>query len=649
MQISRTIPVRKEGNSSVTADSESSKHSQNRGKHGEKPSSLTTLRRLFRLAFEYRTACLSVLFLHICLVGLGLSTLGLTGLGIDFLSSVVLQTETIQWPFGFVPPAGWTPFQIVIALSAAILVVALSTAWLKYVAATASAALSQQILIRLRKEIYGRLQHLSFQFYDSGESSSIINRAAGDANSVRNFVDGVVVRLLTVVLTLSIYLVYMFQVHAGLTIACLATTPVLWVGAVVFSRLVQPAYRHASELGDLMIRTLVENLQGIQVVKCFGRESEQAAKFEQANRNIRDQKSSIFFRISTFQPMMGLLTQVNMLILIGYGGQLVIQEKLALGAGLFVFANLLSEFANRVGHITNIVNSIQSSLTSAERVFEVLDEPLRITSLPDAEQISGVHKSIELDRVCFGYQPEKAVLHEISLQISAGECLGITGPTGSGKSTLLYLLKRFYDVDSGVIRFDGTDIRELSLDDVRKHLGIVFQECFLFSNTVAENIAFGDPCASMEQIRAAASVACADQFIRELPDGYESLIGEHGSNLSGGQRQRITLARAILTNPAVLLLDDATASVDPGTEAEISEAVTFAAKGRTTVLVSNRISTLLHADRIVVLSKGSIEDIGTHQELLQRSHYYRQLFELQTPESASSFEPDFFQAASSPN
>ena len=568
--------------------------------------------------------------MQIALVVLSLSTLGITGLGIDYLSSQVLKNSVPpQWPLGLHPPAAWSPLQVVTAMSGLILVVALLTAALKYLAAIASSALSQEVLVRIRTDVYSKLQQLSFNFYDAGDSSSIINRAAGDASNVRNFVDGVIIKVLTVLLTLTVYLVYMLKMHVGLTLVCLATTPLLWVGAIVFSKLVQPAYRQASELSDVMIRTLVENLQGIQVVKGFARESEQAARFQEANHNIRDLKETIFFRISTFQPSMGLLTQINMLVLIGYGGTLVIRGELALGTGLFVFANLLHEFANQVSQITNIANSIQTSLASAQRVFEVLDEPIQITTEANAQRLHSVSESIELDDVSFGYHPDRIVLHDVSLRIQAGECIGITGPTGSGKTTLLSLLKRFYDVRSGSICLDGVDLRKLNLDDVRRAMGIVFQDSFLFSNTIAANIAFGIPDATMDQIAAAAKIAAADEFIRELPDQYESMVGEHGANLSGGQRQRLALARAIVTNPSILLLDDATASVDPETEYEIREAIVAAMHERTTIVVSSRLSTLSQTDRIVVLQKGTISAVGTHEELLESCVWYRELAELQ--------------------
>ena len=604
--------------------------SQTKPRTAPPPGTRKLLRRLMKLTLEYRRQCLSVVLLQTLLVVLGMSTLGMTGWGIDFLKATATgSADSVRWPLGMAAPAGWPPVVVLVCLSTVILIVALITAGLRYMAALASAALSQEVLIRMRTEIYAKLQQLSFHFYDAGESSSIINRAAGDANAVRNFIDGVVIRVLTVTLTLGVYLFYMLQMHFRLTIWCLASTPLLWIGAAMFSRVVQPAYRRASELSDVMIRTLVENLQGIHVVKGFAREVEQAEKFRIANQSIRSVKESIFFRVSTFQPVMGLLTQFNMLVLIGYGGTLVIHGELALGTGLFVFANLLHEFANQVGQITNIVNTIQSSLASAERVFEVLDEPVRIQSRPDAIRLTRATGHIEFRNVTFGYQSDKPVLQNVSFEVPPGMSIGITGPTGSGKTTLLSLLMRFYDVDDGEILLDGHDIRGVRLDDVRRSMGIVFQESFLFSNTVAANIAFGQPTATIDRIERAAQMASADEFIREMPDGFDSMVGEHGSNLSGGQRQRLSLARAMLTDPPVLLLDDATASVDPETEHEIRLAMQSAMQGRTTLIVSNRLSALRRADRILVLNGGCLEASGTHQDLMQCSLYYRHMAELQ--------------------
>ena len=588
------------------------------------------LRRLVRLGYEYRWGALLMVGMHVLLVGLSIATLGLTGLGIDYIRHVVQPaSREPAWPFGIMPPADWTPRTVVAALSVLILTTALVNAFVRFLAAIATANLTQTILVALRAGVFEKLQRLSFHFYDSGESSSIINRAAGDVNAVRSFVDAVLVKIVTVALTLAVYLVYMLRVHVGLTFWCLISSPLLWVGAVLFSRLVQPAYRRASELGDAMVRTLVESLTGIQVIKGFAREPEEIAKFEAATRRIRDQKESIFWQVSTYQPIMGLLTQVNMLVLIGYGGILVVRGEVQLGAGLFVFANLLHEFANQVSQITNIANTIQSSLVGAQRVFEVLDAPVQIQSPPGAVRLPRARGIVEFAGVTFGYRPGQPVLHDVSFRVEPGERVGICGPTGSGKTTLLSLIMRFYDVDAGRVMIDGIDVRQLDVDDLRRNMGIVFQDSFLFSHTVAANIAFGHPEATLEQIERAARIALAAEFVEGLPQRYDTVVGEHGSNLSGGQRQRLAIARALLPDPPILLLDDATASVDPETEHEIRAALDAAMERRTTLVVSNRVSTLRKTDRILVIEDGRITAVGTHHDLLASSPYFRQLTDLQ--------------------
>lgn len=609
-----------------------------------KVSNAYLLRRMLALGFRYRWGCLLVVALHLLLVAMNVGGLGLTGLGIDFLRHEVdPQSSPPKWPLGFEIPAHWPPLGVVFLIAAGVFAIALVNSVVRYLAALASAALSQKIQTQLRGDVYDKLQRLSFHFFDANESSSLINRAAGDVTSVRNFVDGVLIRVLTVTLTLVIYLAYMFNIHAGLTLACLATTPLLWIVAVLFSRRVQPAYRQASELVDKAVTTVVENVQGVHVVKGFGREPQEIAKFAAANRQIRQQRARIFWRVSTFQPLMGALTQLNMLVLLLFGGYLVVQGRIPLGAGMFVMANLLHEFANQVGNITNIANTIQASLIAGQRVFEILDAPVQISSPPHAVRLPRAVGAVRFEHVNFAYQPGQQVLADIEIDVPAGECLAMAGETGAGKSTLLSLIARFYDVRSGVVLVDGTDVRNLDLDDLRRNIGIVFQESFLFSNTVAANIAFGYPDATPEQIDRAARVAAAHEFISKLPDGYDTMIGEYGSNLSGGQRQRLAIARALLLDPPMLILDDALAAVDAETEHEIQQAIDNAMRGRTTFLVSNRVSALRRADRILVLQQGRVAQIGTHEELLRQPGYYRRLVELQfgdLAEAGTSAHPE---------
>ncbi len=585
---------------------------------------------MLRLGWRYRGACLWVIALQAGLVLFQLGTLGLTGLGIDVVRHA-LQPESPPptWPWRITPPADWSALVVVWWIAGLILAVAAAQALLKYVAARAACDLSQRVLLQLRSDVYDKLQRLSFRFFDATESSSIINRAAGDAQAVRTFVDGVIIKVIGVGLSLVIYMSYMLSVHVPLTLACLATSPLLVWGAIQFSRMVQPEYRRGSELVDRLVLTLVENFQGIQVVKAFAREGEESEKFASANQAVLNQKRRLFWRVSLFQPLMGLLPQLNMLVLIGYGGYLVIHDQMPLGAGLFVFAGLLQEFSNQISQIINIVNTIQTSLTGAQRVFEVLDAPLEIRNPAQPIRLERVRGELEFVDVQFGYRPGEPVLQDISLKIAPGECIALAGATGAGKSTLLSLVSRFYDVESGAVRIDGQDVRELDLDQLRRHIGLVFQESFLFSNTIAANITFGQPAADAAELRRVARLACADEFIARLPDGFQTLVGEHGANLSGGQRQRLAIARALLLDPPILILDDATSALDPETEHEIQQAIQNATVGRTTLIVSNRVSTLRRADRILMLERGRIVQVGTHAELSQRRGPYRRWCELQ--------------------
>jgi ATP-binding cassette subfamily B protein len=585
--------------------------------------------RMLWLGWQFRTNCLAVLVLNLLLVALNLTGLQLAGLGIDVLRRALQPNSPIpQWPLGWTPPSNWSPMTLISVVAGLVLVVAVVQAALKFVTAVVGAALSQQIVIQLRTDVYDKLQRLSFHFFDSHDSSSIINRVAGDVQAVRGFVDGVLLKVLTVALSLGVYLAYMLSVHAMLACACLLTSPLLWVGAVWFSRTVRPLYKRSSDLNDKLILRLSENVQGIQVVKGFAREEDEIARFEEANRQLKDQKYDIFWKLSVYQPTMGFLTQISQLVLIGYGGALVIQGQLPLGAGLFVFANLIHEFANQVGHIINIANSAQTSLTGAERVFAVLD----------AISLGRSQGRITFENVRFAYKakvsstadkPPEAVLQDISLQIEPGEIIGLVGETGAGKTTLLNLIARFYDADAGRVLIDGIDVRQFNLQELRRNIGLVFQESFLFSNTVAANIAFGQPGADLKQVEEAARLAAAHEFVADLPEGYDSLIGEHGANLSGGQRQRLAIARALLLDPPILLMDDATAAVDAETEHEIQQAIASAQHGRTTLLVSNRISALKRTDRIYVLHEGQIVESGSHAELMQLDGEYAKLARIQ--------------------
>jgi len=423
--------------------------------------------------------------------------------------------------------------------------------------------------------------------------------------------------------------VYMVNLSPPLTLACLATTPLLWALSAWHTRRTQPEYAQNRTLVEKMVQVFVESLQGIAVTKAFGREAEDRARFEAANNAVLTQQHIIFWRVSLFSPAIGFLTRINMMVLLGYGGWLVIHGQLPLGTGLVVFAGLLEQFSGQVNNVAAIVNSVQQSLIGARRVFEILDAPIEVKSAPDAIRRPKLNGDVSFENVSFAYDGAEAVVREINLQVKAGECVAILGATGAGKSVLMSLVPRFFDPTAGRVLIDGIDVRKIELDDLRRNIGLVFQESFLFSNTVAANIAFGHPEATRAQIEKAARIAAAHDFIMQLPNGYDTVLGESGNSLSGGQRQRLAIARAVLLEPAILLLDDPTAAIDSETEHEIFEALDRAIAGRTTFIVAHRLSTLRRADFIVVLERGRIVQRGTHEQLMREAGPYLHVASLQ--------------------
>jgi ATP-binding cassette subfamily B protein len=614
------------------------------------PSNGDLILRLCGLAWRYRVRCLSVLGIQLVLLSMGILGLGLTGIGIDYIRHQADGTPLAPNRLHLRLPLAWPPLEVLGLLAGLILAFALARAVLNYAYAVLVNILVQRhIVVDLRGEVYEKLQRLSFRFYDANTTGSIITRVTSDVQNVRMFVDQVLIQSLIMVISLTVYVIYMASLSPGLTVACLATTPLLWLMAAAFSRKIQPEYARNRTLVDKMVQILTESIQGIVVTKGFGREAENRAYFDAANDAVYTQQKNIFWRVSLFTPAVGFLTRINVMILLGYGGWLVIHGRLQLGAGLVVFASLLEQFSGQVNNVANIVNSVQQSLIAARRVFEVLDAPIEVRSAPDAVRRPRLEGAVRFENVSFTYrradvpadpaqrelsamagaQAEDRVLRDIDLEVKPGECIAILGATGAGKSVLMGLIPRFYDVTAGRLLVDGIDVRRLHVDDLRRNIGLVFQESFLFSNTVAANIAFGHPGATKAQIERAARIAAAHDFIGRLPKGYDTVLGESGNSLSGGQRQRLAIARAVLLEPAILLLDDPTAAIDSDTEHEIFEALDRAIAGRTTFIVAHRLSTLRRADRIIVMANGRIVQQGTHADLMKVPGPYLHVASLQ--------------------
>ena len=603
------------------------------------PSTAAVIGRLVKLTWQYRIGAILIVLLQMGLLAFALSGLGLVGLGIDVIGQGVgASDKATRWPFGFEPPEQWSAMTRVLVIAGVVLVLAVMRFVLERATVIYKALLVRDIVTDLRNAVYDKMQRLSFRFFDRNESGSIINRATGDVQAVRRFIDGVMIELLILVISLAFFLGYMLSIHVKLTLACLATTPILWVATTMFSRIVRPAYRQNRELFDKAVLVLSENAQGVHVVKGFAMQDREEKKFKEANDAVADQHRWIFKKVALFIPSVGLITAINLLVLLIYGGYLYANDPtFAFGSGLFVFAGLLTQFSSQVGNLAQITNAVQRSVIGAQRVFEVLDEPCEVESKPDAIRLDRASGAVAFNDAAFVYNEDNAAaIRGIAFTANPGETIAILGATGSGKSTLLSMIPRFYDPTQGSVQIDGHDLRDLNLDDLRRNIGTVFQETFLFSNTVKANIAFGHPQATQEQIEQAAQIAQAHSFITtELDHGYDTVLTEGGNGLSGGQRQRIAIARALLLDPPILIMDDPTAAIDPETEHLIMSAMDNAMQGRTTFIVAHRLSTLKRADRVIVLEKGVITDIGTHDELMQTSEHYRNAAEIQLADDDS--------------
>lgn len=595
------------------------------------------VRRLAGIAWEYRSDCLSLLGLQLLLTGLTVAILALTGAGIDVVRHAVEPDAPVSGLTGWLQShlIGNDALKACLYLAALILLVAIGRAGLSYAYTIQSVRfLHGRVVVGMRARVYSKLQQLSFRFFDANASGSIINRVTADAHSIRLFIEGVVLQVAIISLTLAVCATYMFLTDWRLTLACLSLLPLQVWYAIRFSGRVRPAYEENRKLMDDLVLGFSESIQGVQTVKGLAAEERAKGDFARRNEAVRSQKQKVIGEVASFWPVVDGLSQLSLCILLGYGGWLFAQGQLALGTGLVTFAALLQQFAGQVATVATVVDNAQVALTGARRIFEILDTEPGVASRPEARSPGRFLGKVTFEGVSFEYRENNSVLRDISFTANPGERIAIAGATGSGKSALLSLIPRFYDPRSGRVTLDGHDLRDLPLAELRRQVGFVFQDNFLFSNTVAANIAFGHPDADRARIERAARIAGADGFIRELSEGYDSLLGESGVNLSGGQRQRLAIARALLLEPTVLLLDDPTSAIDPETEREILEAMEAAMEGRTTFIVAHRLATLRSADRILVLERGRLAQVGNHDELMAQDGPYRRGILVQTEGTA---------------
>ena len=486
----------------------------------------------------------------------------------------------------------------------------------------------QALLVEMdmRTAIYAKLVRLSFGFYDRHQTGQLMSRATVDLQGVRFFLGYGLIFFFQHIFTIVGVGIVVFIISWKLALITIAIAPVLVAVAYRYSHVSHPLLRDVQQKMADVATVAEENIVGVHVVKAFAQEGAEQAKFSRSSEEVfglsvrANRQRAFYIPILSFLP---LLAQAAILL---EGGRMVAHGSLSLG-DFVVFNLFLALLVMPLRQLGMWIGQAQRATASGERIFQVIDEPEDIRDAPTARELEPGPGLVAFEHVTFGYDPDRPVLHDLDLELEAGRIVALIGHTGSGKTTVASLVPRFYDVQLGRVSIDGNDVRELTLTSLRREIGVIAQDPFLFSATVRENIAFGRPGATADDVERAARLAQAHEFIDALPDGYDTVIGERGITLSGGQRQRVAIARALVVDPRVLILDDATASVDATTEAKIREGLREAMRGRTTIIIAHRLSTIALADEIVVLDAGRIAARGTHDDLVGTNEVYREIYE----------------------
>jgi ATP-binding cassette subfamily B protein len=495
------------------------------------------------------------------------------------------------------------------------------------------ALVSERIGADLRTSTYQHLLKLSLEYFGGRRTGDLIARIGSETDRINVFLSLHLLDFATDVLMILMTAVILFSINPTLALVTLLPLPFIgWLIHVVRERL-RTGFEKIDRVWSEVTNVLTDTIPGIRVVKAFAQEDREAQRFLDANKHnlaVNDRLNRVW---SLFSPTVTLMTEVGLLVVWGFGIWLVSKDQITVGV-LTAFLAYIGRFYTRLDGMSRIVSSTQKAASGAKRIFEILDHVSSVPEPVNPVELSKVEGRITLTDASFRYG-NRTVIKHLNLDIKPGEMIGLVGHSGSGKSTLVNLMCRFYDLSEGSIALDGVDIRQLKVADYRRHIGLVLQEPFLFFGTIADNIAYGMPDATREQVVAAARAAHAHEFILRMPQGYDSLVGERGQGLSGGERQRISIARALLINPRILILDEATSAVDTETEKEIQNALDNLVRGRTTIAIAHRLSTLRKADRLVVMDKGLIVEEGTHDVLIESQGAYWRLYEAQQRQAES--------------
>jgi len=570
------------------------------------------LLRLFELAKPYLWPMAGSLFLMLIITGVEMTSPLLTKILIDDV----------------IPHADYRLFAMIIA---GIVAIYFFSSLFSGSRGMLIAWLGERIVHDLRVNTYDHIQQLSVDFYDERQTGWIMDRISADTANLQNFLAEGFQDFIRDVMTILVIIAIMIPMSWQLTLLTLIPAPfVFWLTRRYMGR-VHRLFHSQWRKRSWMTAQLANVIPGIRVVKAFAQEAVETARFSERSQMFMEASVKSSQSFARFSPVINFITSIGSILVWAVGGYLVISGKSVTLGTLIAFINYLWRFYGPISNLSRFSQRLERASTSAQRLFDVLDTEPSVKDEPGAVELPTIRGTVTFRNVTFGYNPDEPVLKDISVEVTPGEMIGLVGPSGAGKSTLINLLCRFYDVDQGAIEIDGCNIRSVRMDGLHRQIGVVPQEPFLFHGTIAENIAYGKPDASYEEIIRAAQAANAHDFIVNLPDGYDTLAGERGQRLSGGERQRISIARAILKNPRILILDEATSSVDTETEATIQQAVDRLVEGRTTFAIAHRLSTLRNADRLLVLDGGRLIESGTHDELLAKDDgLFKRLVDIQT-------------------
>jgi ATP-binding cassette, subfamily B, multidrug efflux pump len=568
-----------------------------------------TIARLWKYFGSEKKLLILVFLFIIITASIGLMVPYLIGKAIDAMS----------------PGVGNVDFQLLQIIAVTLLIAYAVDACINLLQGLLMAGISQRIVKRLRETLFKKLQKLSIAFFDTRTHGEIMSRLTNDIENVSGTIAQSTTHLMSIMITLVGSLVMMLKLSPILTLASIITIPMVFLLTRTIAKRTKVLFKEQQVMLGRLNGHIEETISGLHVVKAFNHEHKAILEFEEVNSRLCEVGLKAQILSGYLMPLMNVISNIGFAAVAGVGGILAVKSLITVGT-IASFLSYSRQFARPLNELANIFNTLQSAVAGAERVFEILDEKEEPEDVKEAKVLENTEGHVVSKEVAFGYRKDVPVLKNITFEAPTGSTTALVGPTGAGKTTIVNLLARFYDVTEGRILIDGKDIREYTRDSLRKCFGIVLQDTYLFSGTIKENIMYGKLDATDEEVKRAAAMANADVFIKRLPKGYDTMLSESGSNLSQGQRQLLAIARAILADPAILILDEATSSVDTRTELHIQEAMLKLMKGRTSFIIAHRLSTIRDADMIMVIDGGEIVEKGSHEELINTDGTYHKLY-----------------------